>query len=184
MAIKASIDPTALTGGKPADWRTVERRLEEPAKAQTYWLATVRPDGRPHVMPLIGIWDDGAFYFVTGESTRKGRNLVRDGHCVVAGNSTTIPSVDIILEGEARKVTDPHTLRRVVKMFANDLKWPLEERDGAVAGPNAPTAGPPPYSVFELAPTTAFGLPGTAGMEQTPSEDRVSPTRWDFEESR
>jgi hypothetical protein len=39
------------------------------------------------------------------------------------------------------------------------MGWPLEVRDG-VFGPNAPTAGPPPYAVYELRPTTVFGLPG------------------------
>jgi nitroimidazol reductase NimA-like FMN-containing flavoprotein (pyridoxamine 5'-phosphate oxidase superfamily) len=45
-----------------------------------YWLATVRPDGRPHVMPLLRLSLDGAFYFITGESTRKGKNLAGDPH--------------------------------------------------------------------------------------------------------
>jgi hypothetical protein len=36
----------------------------------THWLATVRPDGRPHVMPVWAIWVDDAFYFVTGTTTR------------------------------------------------------------------------------------------------------------------
>src|SRR5215217_3850607 len=37
----------------------------------TCWLATVRPDGRPHVMPLGVLWVDGAFYFNAGAATRK-----------------------------------------------------------------------------------------------------------------
>src|ERR1017187_7176346 len=36
------------------------------ASAEVYWLSTVRPDGRPHVTPLLGIWLEGAFYFCTG----------------------------------------------------------------------------------------------------------------------
>jgi hypothetical protein len=177
------IDAQPLTDGNPTDWRTAEQRLETPEPEQTYWLATVRPDGRPHVMPVIGIWADDAFYFLSGEGTRKGRNLVLDGRCVIAGSSRVLPSIDIVIEGDARRVRDEPTLRRVVDVFTTTLHWPqLELRDGAVDGPNAPTAGPPPYTVFEVVPTTAFGLPGVAGMDKTP--DRATPTRWRFQEAR
>ena len=44
------------------------RRLEQ---AQMFWLTTVRPDGRPHVTPLVAVWLDDALYFSTGESERK-----------------------------------------------------------------------------------------------------------------
>jgi hypothetical protein len=60
------------------------------------------------------------------------------------------------------------------------MEGPLEVREGAVFGPNAPTAGPPPYAVFELTPTTVIGLPGLAGMEKTGNAGSISPTRWRF----
>ena len=56
----------------------VQRRLRAPEQGRTYWLATVRPDGRPHVMPLLGLWLADAFSFITGESTRKGNDLARN----------------------------------------------------------------------------------------------------------
>jgi Pyridoxamine 5'-phosphate oxidase len=178
-----TIDATALTDGKETAWRTAKKRLETPEPEQTYWLATVQPDGRPHVMPLIGIWVDDAFYFLSGEETRKGRNLEADPRCVIAGSSRKLPSIDIIIEGDARRVSDAKTLRRVVDVFTKTLHWPqLEIRDGAVDGPNAPTAGPPPYAVFEVVPMTAFGLPGVAGMDETPQ--RATPTRWRFQKAR
>ena len=59
--------------------------------------------------------------------------------------------------------------------------WPLEARGDKVYGPNAPTAGPPPYSVYRMVPSKAFGLPGMLGMEQYDSGDLPKPTRWEFD---
>src|SRR5215217_8639183 len=58
-----------------AEWAEARHRLENPERGRTYWLATVRPDGRPHVRPLLGLCLDGALYSITGERTRKGNHL-------------------------------------------------------------------------------------------------------------
>jgi hypothetical protein len=68
----------------------------------------------------------------------------------------------------------------VTELYGSKLEWPLEVRDGGVDGPNAPTAGPPPYAVYRVLPTTIFGLPGMFGMEQFDPGDLPLPTRWDF----
>ena len=65
-------------GAGPTTWEFARTRLENPEKPRTCWLATVRPDGRPHVMPLIGAWIEGDFYFLSGDATRKARNLAGD----------------------------------------------------------------------------------------------------------
>ena len=79
------------------------------------------------------------------------------------------------------KVTDEPKLHRVADAYSSTLQWPLEIRDGAIFGPNAPTAGPPPYALFELTPTTVFGLPGIAGTEEGEGvAGSFSPTRWRF----
>jgi Pyridoxamine 5'-phosphate oxidase len=162
-------------------WSKALERLENPEKYRTYWLATVRPDRRPHVMPLLGLWLDGRFYFLTGESTRRGKNLMRDGQCVLSVGSQTIPALDLVLEGKATKVTDEAELRLVAEAYASKMGWPLEVRDRAVFGPSAPTAGPPPYAVFELTPTTVFGLPGVTGTDEEGGFERsLTPTRWRF----
>ena len=62
-------------------WATVGEQLES---AEIAWLTTVRPDGRPHVTPLLFIWRDGALYFCTGAEERKARNLAQNAHCVLA----------------------------------------------------------------------------------------------------
>ena len=165
---------------KPTPWSMARERLEHPEKPRTSWLATVRPDGRPHVMPLITFWLDGALYFITSQSTRKGMNLTREPRCVITTSSTTLPSIDIVVEGLAERVTDASDLRRAVDMFVAN-EWPsLEIRGDSVYGPNAPSAGPPPYGMFRLVPSVAFGLPGMYGMEQFKPEELPKPTRWEF----
>jgi hypothetical protein len=170
---------TALTERGTAPWSLAEERLGNPERPRTYWLATVNPDGAPHLMPLIGMWLDGALLFLSGEGTQKGRNLAREPRCVIAVGTTTLPSLDLIMEGKAQRITDQDTLRQVVEAFGTKLEWPLEASDGGVTGPNAPTAGPPPYAVFRLEPTRVFGLPGMLGMEQFEPDDLPRPTRWD-----
>jgi hypothetical protein len=180
MTVKTPIDARALTDRGAAPWATAEERLENPERPRTYWLATVRGDGRPHVMPIIGMWMEGAFYFVSGERTRKARNLAREPRCTVVTGTTTLPSLDLIVDGVASMVTDDETLRRVTEAYRSRMEWPLEVRDGRVHGPNAPTAGPPPYAVWQVTPSSVIGLPGMAGMEQFAPDDLPRPTRWDF----
>jgi Pyridoxamine 5'-phosphate oxidase len=180
MAVTERIDAQALTDRGADPWATAEKRLENPERPRTYWLATVRGDGWPHVMPIIGLWMEQKFYFVSGERTRKARNLARDSRCVVVTGTTALPSLDLIVDGVAAIVTDEAKLRRVTEAFRSKMEWPLEVRDGRVHGPNAPTAGPPPYAVWEVRPSSVIGLPGMIGMEQFKPEDLPRPTRWDI----
>jgi nitroimidazol reductase NimA-like FMN-containing flavoprotein (pyridoxamine 5'-phosphate oxidase superfamily) len=61
-------------------WAEVERRL---MVAQHYWLATVRPDGRPHVIPRWGVWVEGRFFYDGAPTTRHARNLQANPHCTL-----------------------------------------------------------------------------------------------------
>ncbi len=124
----------------------------------TFWLATVRPDGRPHVMPLGALWLDGRFYFNAGPDTRKAKNLAANPHCTL---SVATNAFDIVIEGTAEKVTDEATLQQVAAAYAAQ-GWQPTVRDGALyAEFSAPAAGPPPWEVYELKPEQVFGL-GTA----------------------
>ena len=86
--------PTAY--GRPdvlLDWAEVQARLEA---APHYWLATVRPDGRPHAVPVDGIWVDGALVFGGDPATVHARNLAAgSGVSVHLGNADEVT----ILEG-------------------------------------------------------------------------------------
>ncbi|MDQ3410535.1 MAG: pyridoxamine 5'-phosphate oxidase family protein [Chloroflexota bacterium] len=160
-------------------WAAARERLEAP---NTYWLATVRPDGRPHVVPLLAIWLDNTLYFCASGASRKAKNLELDSHCVLSANSLTLPALDLVLEGSAVKVNDDTTLQRVADAYKVMMDWPVTVRDGGFYGDSAPTAGPPPYYVYEFTPTVAFGLPGTAGTDsagQGPA-GMITPTRWRF----
>ncbi|HEV8280333.1 MAG TPA: pyridoxamine 5'-phosphate oxidase family protein [Candidatus Limnocylindrales bacterium] len=171
----------SLVGDQSAttSWEMARERLANPEHQRTSWLATTRPDGRPHLMPVITTWIDGAIHLVVGEGTRKGRNLVADDRCVIATSSTTLPSLDIVIEGRADPLTDHDVVRHIAEVFTAS-GWPLEAREDKVYGPNAPTAGPAPYTIFRLVPSKAFGLPGMYGMDQFEQSDLPRPTRWDF----
>ena len=177
----APVDEQSLLDGqtKTTPWAAARERLADPAPGATSWLATVRPDGRPHLMPLIAFWIDDAFYFVAGEGTRKARNLAGDHRCVIATSSTTLPSLDLVVEGRAEPLADEGAVRRVAEALSGH-DWPLEVRGNQVYGPHAPTAGPPPYSIFRMIPSKAFGLPGMIGMDQFDPAELPKPTRWEF----
>jgi hypothetical protein len=178
-AARAPESATPMVEGQTetTPWAVALERLQHPAPGQNHWLATVRPDGWPHLMPIIAFWIDGAFHFLAGEGTRKGRNLAADGRCVIGTGNMTMPSIDIIVEGRARRVTDEAAVRRLAEEFGGE-GWPLEARGSDVYGPHGPTAGPPPYAIYRLEPTKVFGLPGMFGMFE---DDRHhKPTRWTF----
>jgi hypothetical protein len=162
-------------------WEDARDRLANagPDDYSHSWLATVRPDGRPHLMPVISFWIDGAPHFIVGEGTRKGRNLAANAWCAVGTENRKLPSLDIIVEGRAEPLTDPADVQRVAEAFAAN-NWPLEPRGAEVDGPNAPTAGPPPYRIYRLTPSRAFGLPGNYGMFEVNPDDLPKPTRWEW----
>ena len=152
----------------PIPWAEARDRL---ANERFYWLATVHVDGRPHVRPVLAVWVDGALYSSPNPPARKGRNLAGDPRCSVTARTDDL---DVVLEGTATRVTDDDTLERVAGAYRSKYGWPVEIRDGAFDAPyGAPTAGPPPYVVYEIAPVQIFGF-GTS--------DDLGPrtTRWRF----
>ena len=62
-------------------WPEVEGRL---AASLHYWLATVRPDGRPHLVPRWGVWLDGRFWYDGAPTTRHARNLHTNPHVALS----------------------------------------------------------------------------------------------------
>jgi Pyridoxamine 5'-phosphate oxidase len=160
-------------------WEVARDRLANPEEQRTSWLATTCPDGRPHLMPVIAFWIDDAIHIVAGDGTRKARNLAVDGRCVIATSSTTLPSLDIVVEGRADPLTEGDAVGHIAEVLSAG-GWPLEANGDKVYGPHAPTAGPPPYTIFRIVPSKVFGLPGMYGMDQFDQADLPRPTRWDF----
>lgn len=71
-------------------WDDVETRLRE---SLHYWLATTRPNGRPHVVPRWGVWVDGAFWYDGSPETVHVRNLEKNANTVLhleSGSEVTI----------------------------------------------------------------------------------------------
>ena len=158
--------PANAEHAAPTPWAEGRQRLET---GRWYWLATVRPDGRPHVMPVLAVWLEGAAFFVAADASRKAHNLAGDPHCVM---TVALEDAHLVVEGEAARVKDAAKLQRVAKAYAAKYAWHVTVRNAAFdAEYGAPTAGPPPYTVYELTPTTAFGF----GTDET-----FSPTRWRF----
>jgi Pyridoxamine 5'-phosphate oxidase len=148
-------------GLPPVSWGTVVEGLDAgsaPApgahNARTTWLTTLNEDGRPHVTAVGALWLDGTFWFQTGAGTRKGRNVERDPRCSIA---LSIRDADVVVEGDAARVTDPASVARVAKAWA-DNGWPVEpdpSGSGITAPFNAPSQGPPPWNVYRIEPRSA-----------------------------
>ena len=118
-------DPSA----QPTTWSTARAVLEG---AQLSWIATVRADGRPHVTPLVAVWLDGAIHFCTGPSEQKAVNLSTNSHVVVTtGCNQWDQGLDVMVEGEARRVTDSASLERLAAAWSAkwDGRWRFEVTD-------------------------------------------------------
>jgi hypothetical protein len=148
-------------GLPPVDWSSVADKLAgdsspdpEAHNARTKWLTTLNEDGSAHVTAVGAIWVDGAFWFQTGSHTRKGRNVARDPRCSLA---LSIRDADVVIEGQASRVTDAADVARVAKAWA-DGGWPAapdETGTGITAPFNAPSQGPPPWNVYRIDPRSA-----------------------------
>ena len=82
-------------GSRTLSWPDVRTRLEQ---AMHYWLATTRPDGRPHVVPVDGLWVDDVWYFGGSPETIHQRNLRTHPEVVV---HLPDPMAAVIVEGRA-----------------------------------------------------------------------------------
>ena len=138
-------------------WSWAEERL---MTSHDYWVATARPDGRPHLMPVWGVWDGGALWFSSSLASRKARNLSGRPRCSIATDNAWEP---VVLEGVARIITDHDALVRFILMvnekYATD--YGVDFLDPAV------------NATFRVEPSWVFTL--------TEDDFTGSPTRWSFE---
>jgi general stress protein 26 len=99
------------SAAEPTPWEEAKDTL---ARAELYWLTTVRADGRPHVTPLIGLLHGGAIHFTTGLDEQKARNLEHNQKvALVTGNNAWARGLDVVVEGTAVRLTDRESLQRV-----------------------------------------------------------------------
>jgi hypothetical protein len=137
-------------------WSWARQRLTD---SHDYWISTVRPDGRPHAMPVWGVWLGDALWFSSSRQSRKARNLTGRPDCVV---TTDNPRDPVILEGQAQLVTDLDMIAAFLN--ASNAKYrtayELEFLDPTV------------NSTFRVPPSHVFGL--------LHGDFTGSPTRWTF----
>lgn len=136
-------------------WSWATERL---STARNYWIATTKPDGCPHAMPVWGVWLDDAFYFSTGNQSRKARNLVENPKCVIC---CEVGEHQIVLEGEARLIEDAELRRRFAEAYQTKYNWDTEGFDE-------------PF--YAVRPTAVFGF------STAPGEFVASATRWTFDQ--
>lgn len=131
--VTAEIHGYSHPDATPTPW---EVGREQVVAAETFWLSTVRPDGRPHVTPLIAVWHGDAIWFTTGSEERKAKNLADNASCILTtGRSELVEGgLDVVLEGAAEQVTDDAQLQPIAEAFAAKYgteTWDFVVRDGA-----------------------------------------------------
>jgi general stress protein 26 len=161
--LSAFSSPNAI----PTEW---SQARDELAGAEVYWLSTVRPDGRPHVTPLLGIWLEGALYFCTGPNEQKAKNLSGNSHCVLTTGQSTLDGLDLVIEGTAESVSDHAELGRVANTYESKYGAHFVAPDGTWSG-LGDAIRRAEVLVCRVAPETGFGF-GKGG--------RFSQTRWSF----
>lgn len=151
-------------GATATSWPDARQALEE---AGTFFLSTVRSDGRPHATTLIAVWVDDALYFCTGPGEQKAKNLEQNRHCLVAtGGNAMDKGLDLVVEGDAGRVTDQSKLQRIADAYEAKYgrDWHFEVGDGYFEheGGNA--------VVFEVVPAKVLGF----------AKGNFCQTRWRF----
>jgi general stress protein 26 len=141
-------------GAVPTAWADGRSDLRA---APVYWLTTVRPDGRPHVTPLIGIWLAGALYFSTGAEERKAKNLTENPHCILTTGCNSLDGLDLVVEGDATKVGDEAELRGMADTYEAKYGAHFTAPEGTWFGlGDAIRRGE--VLVYRVIPATAFGF--------------------------
>jgi PPOX class probable F420-dependent enzyme len=147
----------ATEGSGLLPWSWAAERL---TTSRNYWVVSVWPDGRPHTMPVWGMWDDAVLWFSSSAGSRKARNLAADPRCCV----TTEDAADaVVVEGTARIVTDPPLLQRMIDL--------MNAKYGTELGVDF--LDPAKNATIRVRPRRVFGLRS--------GDFTGSPTRWVFE---
>jgi len=141
-------------GAVATPWAVTRDALRD---AELFWLSTVRPDGRPHVTPLIAILLDDVLYFCTGSTERKAKNLAQNSRCILTTGCNTLDGLDIVVEGDASKVNDEPELHRVAATYESKYGAHLTAPEGTWFGLGDAIRGNA-VSVFRVPPLTAFGF--------------------------
>ena len=154
-AVEKVSDSSAL---KPWSWA-----LERLEKSHNYWIATSRSDGQPHLMVVWGVWWQDSLWFSTGSRTRKARNLVENGRCVIGTEKT---DEAVILEGTTEAVADRGAWKQLIEIY--------NRKYGGDLGPLLESSG---SMIFRVTPQTVFG------QDEHAENFAEAVTRWTFANS-
>jgi hypothetical protein len=100
------------------DWSWVDAQM---ANSRNYWIGSTRPDGRPHVSPVWGVWLGGALYFGGDVQARRSRNLAANPQVVAhleSGDEV------VMIEGVVEAVREMARLRQVAAALASKYAMP------------------------------------------------------------
>jgi general stress protein 26 len=136
--------------------------LERLTRSHDFWLATVTPQGSPHLMPVWAVWQQGALWFSSANGSRKARNIAAQPRCSL---STDNPIEPVVVHGRARRVAGASELEAM--LAAENAKY------GTSYGTDM--VDPAVNSVFALQPDWAFAL-DTSDFAGSPTRYIFTPT--------
>ncbi len=144
--------------GVPADadgalpWSWAEERL---LRNRNYWVVTASAGGRPHAMPVWGVWMAATerFWFSCSPNARKARNLAANPQCAITVDDT-VECVSVEGRGRRADPSDPADAAAIDGMVAAYLAKYWE--DPSVHAEMA--AFLRSHAIFEVVPERAFGI--------------------------
>ena len=114
--------PATMKGSVSWDWA-----CDRLTNSHNYLITTVRPDSRPHTMVVWGIWLENAYYFSTGSTTRKAKNLAANPNCVVCNENV---EEAVIVEGQARQLVVRGNSRGGIRLVSEEIRLEAGSRYG------------------------------------------------------
>ncbi len=149
----------AHEGSGLLDWAATARRFSTP---RNYWVATASKAGRPHTMPVWGVWLHDRFLFSTSPDSRKARNLRENPQVAVHIEDS---DAAIVIEGRAREIGDTTQLLAFLDAYNPKYAWNF-------------TLDQVSHGVFAVSPERAFAWLGS----DTETFGGTA-TRWRFDTS-
>jgi nitroimidazol reductase NimA-like FMN-containing flavoprotein (pyridoxamine 5'-phosphate oxidase superfamily) len=134
--------------------------VERLVRSHYYWISTVRPDGRPHAMPVWGVFMEGEVWFSSSGGSRKTLNIESNPQVVACTDDATEP---VVVEGTARRLSSTGE-PQAVHAFADAVN--------AKYGTEYPVEFFFENATFLVRPDRVIGM--------TESEFENSPTKWTF----
>src|SRR3954447_10598052 len=105
-----------IYGSDPIPWSRAGGLLDgfQGGPGQSTWISTTDPNGGTHLAGVGAIWLDGPGWFTSGARTRKSRNIATKPSCAIC---VSLKGLDLVVEGEAIRVTDEATLQRLADAY-------------------------------------------------------------------